>query len=477
MAIEGASAARVVVLGERAAIGGEISVGLEASAASARSERGIIALAIDDPARFAASYAEAWNDGACPLVINPALPEAAQRALAEDAGARAIVRDPGGALAMHAIAGDAAPRAPAHGHLLCTSGTMGIGGMPKVYFFEAAAPPANARAHHASLGIAPVGGGERVLLPMPITHSFGLVAGLHGAIALGAHLFVFAATPDPSAIVAAVREHAITTLYLTPTLVRVLFRALERKGAPALPSLRRVSVGSAPMTRGELLRLARALPGVAVFFTYGLTEMGPRVSTFAAASADGPSPLLLVDPDRPVPIGAPIDGVRCAVVGEGDAARLAIASPYGARGRWRRGAIEPIDTGASGFVTEDAAVQLPSGDIELRGRADGAIISGGLNIYPEDIERVALAIAGVAAACAVGKRSPIYGEVAVLVCEAEREAARADLERDVVARLGAALPASHVPKEVVFVDALPRTPMGKVARKEVAALVASGGAT
>ena len=467
------SVAHVVALGEGGARTRSVEIRLQARPAPAGAGEGaIIALGIGDPALFAEAYADAWRAGQCPLVLNPLLPFSTMRALAQTAGATSFAFEADGKVDHEIFAADARARAPGRGHLLCTSGTMSAGGSPKLYLFDESAPPGNARAHLSSIGVdVERGEPEHILLPMPITHSFGVVAGLHAAAVTSARLHAFTSTPDPRSILAAAEAHAITTLYLTPTLVRLLLRALARGRAVDLPALARISVGSAPMTRGELLQLARRFPKVPVYFTYGLTELGPRVSTFAGGTGETPSPLLLDDADGAVPIGRPIDGVRWKVTSDEADGRLAVSSPYGALGRWLHGALSPLSGDETGFfVTEDVVAPLDSGDMGLRGRADGAIICGGLNIYPEDVERIVHDVRGVAAACLVGRASALYGEVAVLLFEAEPLADPVELEREILRRVSAALPPTHVPKELVLVRALPRTSMGKVARREAAVL-------
>jgi acyl-CoA synthetase (AMP-forming)/AMP-acid ligase II len=261
---------------------------------------------------------------------------------------------------------------------------------------------------------------------------------------------------------------------MNPTLARMFLRSARRRALPPLETLRRVSIGSAGMTRGELRALLGIFPGVEAYFTYGLTEMGPRVSTFAAGSDRAPSALLAEEPHRSVPIGRPLRGVVCELVREGDTTRLAVASPYAASAEWVAGAPRPMPASAHGFVTQDGADLLPSGDLEVRGRADQTIITGGLNVYPEDIERAAMTVPGVAVACAVGLPSELYGEIVVLLCERDAATSTAALEAPLAEALRAALPPTHVPKEVRFVEALPRTPAGKVLRREARALAVAG---
>jgi acyl-CoA synthetase (AMP-forming)/AMP-acid ligase II len=378
-----------------------------------------------DPAALARAYSEATAAGDCPLVC--ARPVTAAGAL------------------------------PGPGHLLCTSGTTGP--TPRLYYFTREAALGNARAHVASLGM---DGSDRVLLTMSMSHSFGLVAAGLGCAELGAPLLAFASTPDPATLLAAVAEHEVTTVYLTPPLARLLLRQARRRPPPRLPSLRRLSVGSAPMALAELAELSRAFAPARVFFTYGLTELGPRVATLSDAHDKSP-PTPAAAGGAPAPIGRPIDGVELAVR-DGE---LFVRSRWASAGRFVDGHLVPL-AGPDGFVaTRDAARATPDG-IELLGRLDGVIVMGGANVYPEDVERVADSVDGVAASCLIARASPLYGQVPILVCE---PTPGADPAAAVLARLRAELPASQLPVDILL-RPLPRTAAGKVARAAVRAELA-----
>ena len=385
-------------------------------------------IACAEPAKLAAAYSEALRGGDCPLVLSAQL----------------------SAEARHAVAEAAKGELPGPGHLLCTSGTTSKA--PKVYFVPLDAALGNAQAHLQSLGMD--SSDERILLPMSMSHSFGLVAAALGSAVLGARLLAFRATPDPATLLQTTAAERVTTLYLIPPLLRLLLRRLRRRPAPALPELRRISVGSAPVTRAELAELAEHIPGVRITFTYGLTELGPRVSTYvlvegAAARAS----------DAALPIGEPIDDVELEVREPGE---LYVRSPWAAAGRWLDGKLSPI-AGDDGFVATGDAARREGESIYLGGRRDGVIVMGGGNVYPEDLERVADGTDGVAASCALGRASAVYGEVPILAVELVEGADEAAVLRDLRERLQARLSPSHMPVEIQRIS-LPRTAAGKVAR-------------
>ena len=138
-------------------------------------------------------------------------------------------------------------------------------------------------------------------------------------------------------------------------------------------------------------------------------------------------------------------------------------------GRWIGRGLRPV-MGDDGWVATRDRARRAGERVFVDGRLDGVIVMAGGNVYPEDIERVADAVDGVAASCVVGKPSAIYGEVPVLVIELAPGAPASAVTRAVEARLVAALPASRVPVHT-RVATLPRTATGKVARHRVRASV------
>jgi acyl-CoA synthetase (AMP-forming)/AMP-acid ligase II len=188
-----------------------------------------------------------------------------------------------------------------------------------------------------------------------------------------------------------------------------------------------------------------------------LTELGPRVATLVAGEQGRDQ--LNAGPGR-APLGEPLDAVSWQVQ-EG---RLWVRSPYAAVGRLVDGVVVSLAADAGYVDTRDAA-QAVGESVELLGRADGTIVRGGTNVYPEDLEAVALRDEAVTAACCVPRGSPMYGEVPVLFCEsADDEAAlRARLE----ARFDAELRPVERPVEIKVVSELPRSVLGKVLRAEL----------
>ena len=307
---------------------------------------------------------------------------------------------------------------------------------------------------------------------MSLSHSFGLVAGLLAASTTGATLIAFGETPSPASLFRAAENADV--LHLTPPLARLAIRRARRQrrakaskaGESSVPSPRVISVGAGPMTNAELRSLVMAFPQSRIAFTYGLTELGPRVATLIAGER-GEARAAIADEGRAA-IGAPLEGVTLTVTDQ----RLFVRSPYASLGRLVDAELSPL---ATPFDTRDSVAEASrEGAIVLSGRTDGAIVRGGTNVYPEDIEAAARAQAGVRDAICVGVSSPTYGQVPHLVIELDDEVdmASGNAHQALVESLLESLPTRlrpvEVPVEIHVRDELPRSSLGKVLRAEIA---------
>lgn len=354
-------------------------------------------------------------------------------------------------------------RVPARTDLILrTSGsTTGTG---RLIAMSTAALMASARATHARLG-----GPGTWLLPLPAHHVAGLQI-LIRSLEAGTEPVVVdtSAGFSPTALAEALRSArrstgaAVSRLYvsLVPTqLVRVLQDPQARR---ALAGADAVLLGGAAADPALLARARGA--GVTVVTTYGMSETGGGC----------------------VYSGRPLEGVEIAIQApdaEG-AGRILISGPVlaedylhtpgrnlsASEGFHRSGARRVL-------ATSDRGRLHPDGRLEVLGRLDDVIITGGVKVEPRHVEEALTGIDGVAEACVVGLPDEQWGStvVAAVVLEpgrqpggpkrldgaALREAARARLD------------GAHAPKRVVVLEALPLRPSGKVDRREVARLLAT----
>jgi O-succinylbenzoic acid--CoA ligase len=335
--------------------------------------------------------------------------------------------------------------------------TSGSTGEPKGALLPASALRASATATHDRLG-----GSGTWLLALPPHHIAGvqvlvrsLLAGtLPEALALDGGF-------DPAAFAdatARLHRRAPGRRYtaLVPTQLLRLLDA-DARAVEALASFDAVLLGGAAATPSVLRRARDA--GVAVVTTYGMTE------TSGGCVYDGVA----------------LDGVQVASApptdGSGDTAsgRIALGGPVVARGyRLRPASAEFSERdGVRWFTTNDLGSLDRSGRLTVLGRADDVIVTGGENVAPQAVEAVIDELDGVAACLVVGVADEQWGQrvVALLVpSTAGRPGPTLDAVRHAVrARLGAAA----APRDVLLVDALPASALGKPDRSTAAELAAS----
>ncbi len=249
----------------------------------------------------------------------------------------------------------------------------------------------------------------------------------------------------PAQVAARLASGEVTLVSLVPEMLR---RVLDVPGFVPHPRLRAVLLGGAAAPPG-LVREAEAR-GLPLAVTWGMSETASQVCTRSPEDAANSS--LLGD------VGAPLAFARVDLEAEGGPdARLVVRGPVAPDGR--------LVTGDRGRVDE-------AGRVEVLGRADAVIVSGGENIDPAELVAVFEAHPAVAEAAVVALDDARWGQRpgAVLVAAAGVEPDEA-LTDDVRAFALARLARFKVPEHIVWTLALPRTGMAKPATRELRALL------
>ena len=267
---------------------------------------------------------------------------------------------------------------------------------------------------------------------------------------------------DASRALDLIAEHGVTTMMGVPA--TYLFLAQEPGFAVAdLSSLRLAVVGGAPMPEALLqMWIAR---GIEIVQGYGLTEAAPNVlclppedATRKLGFAGKPYPhvdVALRDADT----GALVEGT-----GTGE---LVVRGPNVFAGYWRNAEATEAAFADGWLLTGDVAERDAEGFYRIAGRIKDMVISGGENVYPAEIEDVLHAHPAVLEAAVVGVPDDRWGEAcaAFVVLREGSNVGTEELQRlcsDRLARF-------KVPKTFAFVDALPRSSMGKVLKEELRA--------
>ena len=330
--------------------------------------------------------------------------------------------------------------------ILYTSGTTG---RPKGAMITHRNLAANGLALHQAWGWRP---GDVLLHALPIFHIHGLFVACHTAL-LNASTMLFLPKFEAGEVVRALPQATVfmgvptyyTRLLAEPGLNRETCR-----------NMRLFTCGSAPLLPQTFYEFEQRT-GHAILERYGMTETGMNTSN------------PLAGPRRPGTVGPALPGVALRIVDDkdrdvagGEVGQLLVKGDNVFKGYWRlpeKTAEEFTHDGY--FRTGDLARMDADGYVSIVGRAKDLIISGGLNIYPKEIETYLDKLDGVLESAVIGVPHADFGEavVAVLV---PRPGAPAPTEAGVIATLKSQIAGFKIPKRVFVIAELPRNTMGKV---------------
>ncbi|MEV8627812.1 AMP-binding protein [Streptomyces sp. NPDC051079] len=258
----------------------------------------------------------------------------------------------------------------------------------------------------------------------------------------------------PKQLLAAIDRHRVSVLFTAPTAYRVM---LDEIGDHDLGSLRRCVSAGENLPAGTWQDWHERT-GVKLINGIGATEL---LHIFIAA-ADGDI--------RPGTTGRPVPGWQARIVGrngrelpDGEEGLLAVRGPVGCRYLADPRQTEYVQEGWN--ITGDTYVREPDGYFRYVARADDMIISAGYNIAGTQVEEVLTAHPDVLEAAVVGRPDPLRGQIVVAYAVVRdgvpRDASTAAALRTFVR---ARLAPYKSPREIVFLDALPRTATGKLQR-------------
>ena len=271
---------------------------------------------------------------------------------------------------------------------------------------------------------------------------------------------------DVDEVLRLVETERVTRLFLVPTMATSLL-ASPRFDSTDFASLKQISIGGAP-TPPSLLAEAEDRFGCEVICGYGMTESSPTLTR----SLDKPG-----EPksrDRRVTTGLPILGVDARVLDEHDVevpwdgatpGEIAARSNHVMQGYWNRPE-ETADALRGGWLrTGDVAVVDPDGYLTIVDRKKDLIVSGGENVSSVQVENAIASHPAVLEVAVVGMPDDRWGEVPKAFVTLRPDAVATEHElidwvRDRLAHFKA-------PKQVVFVDALPRGGTGKVLKADL----------
>ena len=283
---------------------------------------------------------------------------------------------------------------------------------------------------------------DRLVLALPLFHMHGLGVGLHGTLLTGASAVLLDGF-SPKAVLDAAATQDATLFFGVPTMYT---RLAQSPRVGELSRLRLCVAGSAPLP-ADLHRLLGEAAGVRVLERYGMTETIMLVSN----PHDGER--------RPGTVGFPLPGVELRLAdGTGE---VLVRGPNVFTGYWRRpeATAEAFDDDGW-FRTGDLGEFDEHGYLRLRGRAKELVISGGLNVYPREVEDALRTHTDVEDVAITGTPDEEWGELvtAWVVPTPNQNPTLEDLRSHLE---GVCAPFKH-PRILHIVESLPRNALGKV---------------
>ncbi len=297
---------------------------------------------------------------------------------------------------------------------------------------------------------------DRAICFLPFNHVFGQMHIMNATVLTGGGL-VLLPKFDLEQVLAAIVEHQVTKLYAVPT---VYVRLLQLDGLKEkLGQVRYCFSAAASMAR-EVVRAWKEQTGLAIHEAYGMTEtasmvtynhfsrhrvgsVGQAVGTTEVSIRDGQGAVLPQGQEGEICIRG--RGVMKGYLRAEEATKEAFHGPW-------------LRSGDIGFLDEQ-------GYLFIVDRLKDLIITGGENVYPREVEEVLFECPQVAECSVIGMPDPEYGERVVAVCvpapgqRIDPEVLRGQLKQK--------LSGFKVPKEFIVTDDLPKSPAGKILKREI----------
>ncbi|WP_214324583.1 AMP-binding protein [Nonomuraea sediminis] len=304
---------------------------------------------------------------------------------------------------------------------------------------------------------------DRVCLPVPFYHCFGMVMGNLGATSHGACVVIPSPGFDPAATLHAVQQERCTSLYGVPTM---FIAELAISGGYDLSSLRTGIMAGSPCPVEVMKRVVAEMNMREVAICYGMTETSP-VSTMTR-SDDGLA-------RRTETVGRVMPHVEVKIVhpetrltvARGEPGELCTRGYSVMLGYWDEPGktAEAIDA-ARWMHTGDLATMDDDGYVNVVGRIKDMVIRGGENVYPREIEEFLYRHPDIADVQVIGVPDEKYGEelMAWLVMRQDAEPLTAEAVREFCA---GRLAHYKIPRYVHVVDGFPMTVTGKIRKVEM----------
>ena len=303
-------------------------------------------------------------------------------------------------------------------------------------------------------------GQEVVVTALPLYHIFALMVNFISYYSIGAENWLVTNPRDMDGFVEILGKSRCTVF----TGVNTLFSAITMH--PKINEVEfsnlRVAIGGGATVLPTTSQRWKALTGKDILEGYGLSETSPILTLNPMTNAGFSATVGLPFPSTDIKLLDAED--QEAAIGE--AGEICAKGPQVMKGYWQKPDANAAAFTADGyFRTGDIGVFDAKGFLKIVDRKKDLIIVSGFNVYPNEVEAVAAACAGVAECACVGRPDEKTGEtVRLFVAKAPGAML---CENDVIAHCRRELAAYKVPKEVRFLDTLPKSNVGKILRKDL----------
>ena len=304
---------------------------------------------------------------------------------------------------------------------------------------------------------------DRIMNVLPLAFDYGLYQ-LLMAMRIGGTLVLERSFAFPAQTLKRIEQEQVTVFPGVPTVYATL---VSMKTTSEYPSVRRLTNTAAALPPSFHDVLHERFPNALIFRMYGLTEC-KRVSYLEPELVE----------QKPTSVGKPIPGTEAFVLREdgsrvepGESGILHVRGPHVMAGYWRAPEVtahwlrEGAVPGERMLCTHDTFTVDEDGFLYFVGRTDDIIKTRGEKVSPIEVENALFAIDGVKEAAVIGVPDDVLGEAIRAYVVLEEGAALTDGE--IVAVCRTKLESFMVPREVVFLDDLPKTPTGKVRKKSL----------
>jgi long-chain acyl-CoA synthetase len=272
----------------------------------------------------------------------------------------------------------------------------------------------------------------------------------------------------PAALVDMIGGHQLTGLTLSPSAARIIKKSVDL-GGRTFPRVRYVSSGGMPLYAHDIVWYQEVFPGARVINFYGCTENSPRITHYWVP------PNFEKNSSLPLPVGKALDNTELRVV-VNDAATMTnncigeihIRGSSLMAGYWKNEDFTATKFDGGWFKTGDSGFIDDDGNLNLCGRVDNVFSVGHEKVAPEEVEAIIAHVQGVEEVVLTRMSDPLMDFVAVaLVVTSDK----GDIEQRIIQACKIQLSSAKLPRRILFINEVPKTPYGKIDRRAAEVLV------